>query len=71
MLLHEGKGVDKEEIGLEVAYEDAYAMRTSTRQGGALWTGALIPRRGCLSRYPGFFLALRLALHSFTFSALL
>lgn len=36
MLLHEGKGVDKEEIGLEVAYEDAYTMRTSTRQGGAL-----------------------------------
>jgi len=30
VLLHEGKGVDKE------AYEDAYAMRTSTCQGGAL-----------------------------------
>lgn len=50
VLLHEGKGVDKEEIGLEVAYEDAYAMRTSTRQGGALWTGALIPR--CAQRVP-------------------
>lgn len=35
VLLHEGKRVDKEEIGLEVACEDAYAMRTSTRQGGA------------------------------------
>jgi hypothetical protein len=34
-LLHEEKGVDEEEIELEVAYEDAYAMRTSTRQGGA------------------------------------
>lgn len=33
--LPEEKGVDEEEIGLEVAYEDAYAMRTSTRQGGA------------------------------------
>lgn len=35
MTLHEEEGVDEEEIGLEVAYEDAYAMRTSTHQGGA------------------------------------
>lgn len=46
VLLHEGKRVDEEEIGLEVAYEDAYAHEHSP--GRCTLTGALIPRRPCV-----------------------